>query len=73
MEGDQEIIVMSDLKAEGYQMQDRFKGLDMEHVQKTLTKIAKFHASSVLYKEKVIIMRILSYNLIFIIDRFVIF
>lgn len=41
-----EIIVLDDLKAEGYEMLDRKVGLNMEQSKLLLTKLAKFHAAS---------------------------
>lgn len=51
--GENEILVLSDLKRNGFVMLDRFKGLDLEHTELTLSKLAKFHASSISFKEKV--------------------
>uniref|UniRef100_A0A1L8DYN9 Putative ecdysteroid kinase n=1 Tax=Nyssomyia neivai TaxID=330878 RepID=A0A1L8DYN9_9DIPT len=47
-----EIIVLSDLKPQGFVMANRFEGLDLEHAKLLLSKLAKFHAASVIYKEK---------------------
>lgn len=44
---------MSDLNDHNYVMKDRFVGLDKEHVLKTLEKIAKFHATSIAFREQV--------------------
>lgn len=53
VEGDPEIIVLSDLKDQGCSMMDRFEGLDERNTLLVLNKIAKFHATSVAYKEQV--------------------
>ncbi|XP_055688311.1 uncharacterized protein LOC129792918 [Lutzomyia longipalpis] len=47
-----EIIVLTDLRPQGFVMANRFEGLDLEHAKLLLSKLAKFHASSVIYKEK---------------------
>lgn len=44
---------MSDLKRDGFVMIDRLHGLDEDHVKLTLEKLAKHHAASIFYKEKV--------------------
>lgn len=41
-----EIIVLDDLKAEGFQMMERKAGLDKAQVKLLLAKLAKFHAAS---------------------------
>lgn len=41
-----EIIVLADLKAEGFNLMNRKVGLDMAHAQLVLAKLAKFHAAS---------------------------
>lgn len=48
-----EIIVLDDLKAEGFQMLDRKAGLNMEQTKLLLTKLAKFHAASSIRYQKV--------------------
>lgn len=48
-----EIIVMEDLKAMGYEMLDRKKGLTFEHAKVFLSKLAKFHATSAIRYRKV--------------------
>lgn len=48
-----EIIVLDDLKAEGYEMLDRKAGLNMEQSKLLLTKLAKFHAASAIRYQKV--------------------
>lgn len=53
VKGEPEIIVLTDLKEQGCFMMDRFEGLDEEHTLLVLNKIAKFHATSVAYKEQV--------------------
>lgn len=50
--GETEILVMSDLKDEGYGMMDRLEGLNEEATLLVLDRVAKFHASSVAYKEQ---------------------
>lgn len=41
-----EIIVLDDLRVEGYEMLDRKIGLDLHQAQLVLAKLAKFHAAS---------------------------
>lgn len=48
-----EIIVLTDLKAENYEMLDRQVGLNMAQSKLLLTKLAKFHAASVIRYQKV--------------------
>lgn len=59
MDDDNEVIVLSDLQEEGYRMQNRFEGLDLEHAKITLQKLAQWHAASIYYKEKVGYIRLL--------------
>ncbi|XP_059620938.1 uncharacterized protein LOC132264676 [Phlebotomus argentipes] len=47
-----EIIVLSDLRDEGFVMGNRFEGLDLQHAKLLLSKLAKFHATSVVFKER---------------------
>lgn len=51
-EGETDILVMSDLKDEGFGMMDRLAGLNEEATLLVLDRVAKFHASSVAYKEQ---------------------
>ncbi|XP_055643195.1 uncharacterized protein LOC129779633 [Toxorhynchites rutilus septentrionalis] len=44
IEGEIDLIVMDDLNALGYSVADRKKGVDLQHAQIFLTKLAKFHA-----------------------------
>ena len=48
-----EIIVLDDLKANGYQMMDRRVGLSLNQTKLALTKLAKFHAASAVRYQKV--------------------
>lgn len=48
-----DVLVLSDLKVDSYVMADRFDRLSLEQAKLTLSKLAKFHASGVLYKERV--------------------
>lgn len=48
-----EIIVLDDLKSEKYEMMDRKVGLNMDQTKMLLTKLAKFHAASVIRYQKV--------------------
>ncbi|KAL7041206.1 hypothetical protein ACKWTF_000678 [Chironomus riparius] len=41
-----EIIVLEDLKVDGYQMMSKKDGLDLEQTKLVLSKVAKFHAAS---------------------------
>jgi hypothetical protein len=41
-----EIIVLEDLKADGYQMMSKQRGLDLQQTMTVLSKLAKFHAAS---------------------------
>ncbi|XP_065360924.1 uncharacterized protein LOC135954644 [Calliphora vicina] len=47
-----EFYVLENLNSLGYFCADRTKGLDLEHAQVLMTKIAKFHAASMLYAKK---------------------
>ena len=47
-----DLIVMEDLKEEGYKLAERRRGLDMEHSLLVMRKIARFHASSAVLCEK---------------------
>ncbi|GAB0088768.1 hypothetical protein DMENIID0001_032320 [Sergentomyia squamirostris] len=47
-----EIIVLSDLRDKGFVMANRFEGLDMQHSKLLLAQLARFHASSVIYKQR---------------------
>ncbi|KAL7041202.1 hypothetical protein ACKWTF_000677 [Chironomus riparius] len=47
-----EIIVLDDLKAEGYVMADRKVGLGLEESKLVFSKLAKFHAASVIRHQK---------------------
>jgi hypothetical protein len=48
-----EIIVLDDLKAEGYQMLNRKVGVDEIQAKLVLNKLAKFHAASAIRYQKV--------------------
>lgn len=48
-----EQIILDDLKAEGFQMLDRKVGLSFAQTKMVLTKLAKFHAASVIRYQKV--------------------
>lgn len=48
-----EIIVIDDLKVDGYKMLDRKVGLNMEQTKMVLAKLAKFHAASTIRYQKV--------------------
>lgn len=48
-----DIIVLEDLKQEGFQMFDRHSVFDMTQVSKILQLLAKFHAASAVYVTKV--------------------
>lgn len=48
-----DIIILEDLKPAGYVNAKRQELLDLQHCELTLEKLAKFHAASVLYVEKV--------------------
>lgn len=52
MRGEIEVLVLSDLKDEGFIMLDRLVGMDEEATLSCLERIAKFHATSVAYKEQ---------------------
>lgn len=47
------IIVMDDLRPQGFEMRDRKKGLNGRESRMVLDKLAKFHACSVKYSEEV--------------------
>lgn len=44
---------MEDISVDGYRTADRTLGLDMEHVQLVIEKLAKYHAASAVHFEKV--------------------
>ena len=46
-------IVMEDLREQGYVIENRFKGLSIDHCLRAIEKMAKFHAGSVAIAEKV--------------------
>lgn len=46
-------MVLEDLNKSGFKMCNRFEKLDLDHALLTLSKLAKLHASSVVFKEKV--------------------
>lgn len=48
-----EIIVLDDLKAEGFQMADRKIGLGQDETKLVLSKLAKFHAAGAVRYQKV--------------------
>lgn len=48
-----EIIVLDDLKADGYEMLDRKIGLNLTQTKLALAKLAKFHAASAIRYQKV--------------------
>lgn len=54
-------MVLEDLNKSGFKMANRFEKLDHDHAMKTLAKLAKFHATSLVFKEKV---KIITYILI---------
>ncbi|KAH8232277.1 hypothetical protein KR032_003285 [Drosophila birchii] len=47
----EEYLLMENLQSSGFQMADRMKGLDMEHMKSCLKKLAQWHAASIKYKE----------------------
>lgn len=47
------VLILSDLNQDNYFMEDRFEKLGLKHAEITLAKLAKFHAASVVYKERV--------------------
>lgn len=51
---------MDDLSLAGYRSADRFVGLDFDHVKLTVAKLAKMHAASAVFVEKVRRERLLS-------------
>lgn len=48
-----DLMVLEDLNASGYKMANRFEKLDLEHAMITLAKLAKFHATSLVFSQKV--------------------
>ncbi|XP_023035528.1 uncharacterized protein LOC6649875 [Drosophila willistoni] len=46
-----EYLILDNLKAIGFELCDRMKGLDLEHTKHTLKKLAQWHAASIKYKE----------------------
>uniref|UniRef100_A0A8D8A003 (northern house mosquito) hypothetical protein n=1 Tax=Culex pipiens TaxID=7175 RepID=A0A8D8A003_CULPI len=57
------VIVMEDLKSKGFSMKQRSEGLSLELCEQVLSKVAKFHAASVVYFEQVTIPRIESFKI----------
>lgn len=51
-EQDRYAIVMEDLKAQGYDMFDKFKVIDMNHVRLVVTDMAKLHAVSMALRDQ---------------------
>lgn len=47
------MLVLEDLNKSGYKMANRFEKLDLDHALITLSKLAQFHASSFVDKEKI--------------------
>lgn len=47
------VIVMDDLKANGYKMLNRQKGLTLDETKILIAKIAKFHTASVIHYDEV--------------------
>jgi hypothetical protein len=45
-------FILEDLKAVGFDVADRQKGLDLEHCKVLLKKLGKFHAASIILNEK---------------------
>lgn len=45
-------MVMEDLQEEGFEMADRLKGLDINHMKVTLNKMAKHHACSMVLEKQ---------------------
>lgn len=48
----QQTIVMQDLKAQGFKMADRTRGLDFKHSLLVMKQIGRYHAASVVLQEK---------------------
>lgn len=44
-----DVILMEDLRSEGFMNMNRLEGLDMEHTKNSLNVIAEFHAASATY------------------------
>lgn len=53
VQGETDILVLSDLKEDGFGMLDRLEGMNEDATLLVLSLIAKFHASSVAYREQV--------------------
>lgn len=45
-------IIMTDIRTQGYGMVDRLRGLDVTHAKLALEEIAKLHAATWAYKQK---------------------
>lgn len=41
------------MNASGFKMANRMEGLDLDHVKLLMVKLAKFHAASAIFYEKV--------------------
>jgi thiamine kinase-like enzyme len=48
----QQIIVMQDLKAEGFKMADRTCGLDLKHSLLVMKQVGRYHGASVVLQQK---------------------
>ncbi|XP_076066181.1 uncharacterized protein LOC143039817 [Oratosquilla oratoria] len=48
----EEAVIMEDLRGRGFKMVDRLEGLDDKHCLLVIKELARFHAASLLYKEK---------------------
>lgn len=46
------VIIFEDLNARGFELADRKKGVNMNHVHLVLRKVAKIHACSMVHKER---------------------
>lgn len=47
-----DVIILEDLSVESYKSGDRINGLDIDHVELAISKLAKLHAASAVYVEK---------------------
>ena len=48
----EEVLIMKNLRLEGYKLFDRFKGMDIPHTILVLEEMARFHATSLVYQNR---------------------
>ncbi|KAL7648267.1 UNVERIFIED_CONTAM: hypothetical protein RMT77_000173 [Armadillidium vulgare] len=51
VERGKEAFLMENLRAQGFSMHDRMKGMDFNHAELVLEELGRYHASSLLYED----------------------